>query len=407
MRLLFVCAAAMSLCAVTASSGQPPRQEQIGETTDCPLQVQIAPVDGKAFPFGQFCKTAFTLTNVSGYAVVALGIQPLPRRHERAILLTSEVGGFEKLDGRDAYRVRSRGQEPARSRLHHGLLLPGEQVTVHGNFRAVAREERFQINCDIADGRPYDGTVGSLAPFVVYIRDDADGKENQPPLYVPFEESKWKASYRQGMAILTAEDYRYRSAVVIDPQAVEALRKSRPGERIAPPSTRRSWAASVHLDYEGTPFVLEDARKAIARIRGNEQECLAVYCLALGGYVVFEKGREWILRSPDQSDRGPLLPMMSNSLIGNLDLHGKIEVRVGEKPQASALDGKPAGWTFWGRYPVHYGDDWKYQPGEFITITGESLLAFLQTVGEQGYYVQAVQSLSREWYVLQKPPQVP
>jgi hypothetical protein len=66
-------------------------------------------------------------------------------------------------------------------------------------------------------------------------------------------------------------------------------------------------------------------------------------------------------------------------LAKEIDQYGGIRVRIGDKQEGLGPEDRQAGWKFWDRYPVSYGDG-MYTQGEFITIDKTQLLEFLTTL---------------------------
>ena len=227
----------------TATSSRP-----AAESTDL-LEVAVEPPSGGAWAHGELTKMNFVVRNVSGKALVLLGIASKGRPDWRIELCGSVDGRVEQSAGKDAYELRET-QTATEQSFCTGLLLPGQRVTVVGLFRPLAGREEFTLSCLVADGK-YDGTERSLSPLRVYL---PFGKQPGQMVreYVPFTARRWAELASANAVADTVGPFVSDRGVLI------------------PPWPR--WPSSKSIDlavkprYAGNPVLLEPSRQAAARL---------------------------------------------------------------------------------------------------------------------------------------------
>jgi hypothetical protein len=262
------------------------------------------------------------------------------------------------------FRYDSMAQQDTGPCFYTGFLLPGEELAATFPYRAVSGSDLFTVSY-IPSAAPYDGTAASLAPLTVYLPPAAHSAAVVD--FTAYAENTWLRIHRGAPAVNAGVGPGLPARAVIIETGGAAVRD-----------------AAVTIDLPGlTPgFYAVAARDAAARI----MQCapggvVLFYSGALGGYVVREGNRSWLLVDPGQRDRGALLPALPPSLLLDADSGKAVTFRVGEKQAGSGPGNAAAGGKFWGRYPVRYGDG-MYTRGEFIEITGPGLLFFLKKVLE-------------------------
>jgi len=330
-----------------------------------PLSLSVLPMNGKAFTFGKPTTAFFTLKNTGDKAVVVTEILATDDAGAAPVVLSSSVYGGIGKESDGSYNFGEMVQDATREALHAGFLLPGQQVTVDGEYRSLARIARFTVSY-LSSSHHYDGTAASLAPLDVYI---ADARKD--PMSRTFHRFSAKAWHSISAVAMRTE----QTGPGASDRAV--LLEGDPGKSMCSILT-------VPCVTDKTDFVLNDARATAARISGHAKETVALsYSSALQGYVVAEKQDCWLLKSAGQTGRGTLLPAMPLSLPWDID-HYPVRVQVGEK-QPFGITGHedPAGWKLWEIYPVTYGDG-MYTQGEFIQVTAKQFPAFLATVRVKG-----------------------
>jgi len=341
-----------------------------------PVTLDVKPVNGGGFPFGDFSEVAFTVINVSDRYIVVTSIQSLSNPGEEVIALAGSIYGSVKKDSQtDAYLFNPMSQQQTKESFYDGLLLPGENISIHHPYRPVARNDQFRVSYIILDRDPSGDKPCTLPP--IYIRSAAPNQW-MSVIYIPFDGTAWELLNRDKKPIRSIGTDCSDRAVLIP-----GLKIVRTPETPVPPKERwyrplLSFTQEVPISYTKPAFVLEDALDTAKRIlrRDRDRDYELVYCRSLGGYLVAEATNSWILRSPKQNETGTRLAAVDPLLAKAIDQYGGIEVRIGNKQEGGGPMVQQAGWKFWDRYPVSYGDG-MYTDGEFITIEKTQLLEFL------------------------------
>lgn len=343
-----------------------------------PITLDVKPVDGGDFPFGDFSEVAFTVKNISDRHIVILSIQPLRNPGEKGIALAGAVYGSVWKDPQaDVYHRNHLSQHPTEESFYDGLLVPGDSISIHYSYRPIARNDPFRVSYIILDRDPSDDKPCPLPPIYIPKADPA----RPMSIYTPFDRTAWELLNREQKPIRgISSSCSYRAVLIPGLKRVQTSK--------TPESHTEQWyrpmlsfTKEIPIPYSKPAFVLEDALDAAKRVlqRDPDRVYEVVYCRSLGGYLVAEAACSWILRSPKQNETGAMLAAVPPSLATEIDQHGEIRVRIGDKQDGLGPDVRQAGWKFWDRYPVIYGDG-MYTQGEFITIAKTQLLEFLTTL---------------------------
>ena len=328
-----------------------------GVNRAAPVAIAIKRADGGPLTGGEVMEVLITLYNRSKHAVVVQELIPTFHRGEDPIILSSAVYG-EITPGKGSYRYRELSQQASRIPLHAGLLLPGQAMQVKTAFRPVSVNERFLVRY-LQAAQPYDGTPASLAPLTVFIPDLV--RDTTERLFVPFTDAGWHTVCRSMPVAMPTGPGAAERAVIVE---------------FAPDVTVQEEPMMSYPRIDFAHFLLLDrVRRTAADIAQRPIDDLALgYSKALGGYVVAEGNRRWLLTGDKQPERGKTLPTFPLPLLKDADQGG---IRVQIDPQQPAA--KPEGQRFWEVYPVEQGDG-MYTRGLFITVDDAALPAFLDAV---------------------------
>jgi|GEM_PF-2427494 len=323
-----------------------------------PVTIGVKRADGGPLIAGEVVEALVTLYNTSKQAVVVLRLMPMFHQGEDPIVLAGPVYG-DVTEKEGGYIHDFVAQQPSKIPLHAGLLLPGQAMQVKVTYRPVGFNECFLVSY-LRAARQYDGTPASLAPLSVFIPDPA--KDNlESRAYEPFTDAGWRALCKSmPVAEPTGPGAAERAVIV----------KMVPGTVMleAPVIT------SLRTVFGDFP-ILEQLRGKAAEIAGRPADELALgYSKALGGYVVIEDHKRWLLVDDFQTERGKTLPAFPLQLLKDAD-RGKVRVQIDPRQP----DAEPEGEKFWDVYPVERGDG-MYTHGLFITVDAAGLPAFLDAV---------------------------
>jgi hypothetical protein len=346
-----------------------------------PVTLDVQPVKAGGFPFGEFSEVAFTVKNVSDRYIVILSIQPLRNPGVEVISLAGAVYGSVWKDSQaDVYHRNPLSQHPTEKPFYDGLLVPGDSISIHYTYRPVARNDQFRVSYVNLDRDPSDDKPCPLPPIYIPKADPA----RPMGIYEPFDRTAWDLLNRDQKPIRgISSSCSYRAVLIPGLKSVQTSQ--------TPVSQTEQWyrpvlsfTKEVPISYTKPAFVLEDALDAAKRIlqRDGDRDYEVVYCRSLGGYLVAEATCSWILRNPKQNETGARLAAVPPALAAEIDQHGEIRVRIGDKQEGLGPEDRQAGWKFWDRYPVIYGDG-MYTRGEFITIEKTQLLEFLTTLSQK------------------------
>jgi hypothetical protein len=326
------------------------------------VSLTLSPEKGEKFPFGRVVPAVFTLGNLSDRAVVVRSIRPITNRTEEPISLSSTVyGSLNKDAGTDRYVHNVMSQRATQLPFYVAFLLPKQKVCVTCRYRPLFSSERFSISYAAAKAG-YDGKVGSLAPFNVYVL-KTDAPRSPRMVYEPFTVKSWQELSRARHVSPPGPGVSTRGVLIPNFRATLATAEQ-----------------EVPVAFAGEAFPAEKALALAAKIAETKPDQLVLaYSAALGGYVVAPGDSPWLLSRPDQDARGKALPRVPVELLRDVDSRRDVRVRVGDKQKGFGPDKRPAGWKLWGQYPVEYGDG-MYTRGEFVRIDRTSLATFLEQV---------------------------
>lgn len=351
------------------------------------IEVSMVPKGAKKFEFAKPMDVTFIVTNTSDKAIVVLDILPITNRAENPVSLSGNAyGAVQKKPGEDVYEFDGMQQRATALAFYSGFLLPGQAITVSHRYRPVAKVEQFKARYVSADSR-YDGTAKSLAPLNVYVpRAPGVGPHMT---YVPFSSAAWIR-----MSDTSRETGQVGPGVPANAVLIPAFE----------PTEQKGVMVSIPLQYSEAGLLLESARATAARLAEKpEADMNLIYSDVLGGYLVLQNDYSWVLRSAYQNGRGDLLPPLAGSFVQDLDTNGKVRIRVGEKQEGMGPGKHDAGWKFWDKYPVIYGDG-MYTRGEFIEIDKDNALPFLKTVREKSGKLKEFRYYFRSRYFILELP---
>jgi hypothetical protein len=327
------------------------------------LSVKLMTDGNKNFEFGKYTQTSFVIKNISEKALVVTYIKFLSKSEDTIRLAGSAYGSVRKIDNQDGYSYNELNQQMTGMAFYAGFLLPGQEVTIQQSFRPVAFIESLDISY-ISSISNYDVTKESLKPFNPYIPEYIEGKM---PNYYPFDEQKWFKLHQAYPKIETqvGPDAPKRTVLLPDLKQKE-----------------QHLTLTIPINYESKAFTLEEAQEAAGKISGLPvKDSNLVYSSALGGYVVIENSKSWILKDRDQRSQGTFYDNCPVSFFKDIDQIGTVRIRVGDKQEGFGPEEHPTKRKFWDTYPVYYGDG-MYTTGEFINVNKDNMLSFLQRLTE-------------------------
>lgn len=373
---------------------------------DVVLSLELAPKPDAKFVFGKRDEMRFILENKSKNALVVRSITPRTTHYDAVILSGTIYGSIQKHEIRDEWTYNGLSQQATMQSLHAGLLLPGERLTALSPYRPVARCVEFEV-AYLQSEKPYDGTPESLKPFRIYVpgsRDRLDGIRQ----FVPFSETRWKAVSTQFAATNPLGPASSPRMVFIPNESFQQLLTAAPERKPRLKEQPKSITFHLAVPLQETDFCLEEALPVAARLAGRPAADLrAAYSSSLGQYVIFERDCSWRLASKDQQAKGELLGPFPPSLLNALDAGQPVSVRVGEKQENGRTRVREAGYLFWDRFPVRYGDG-MYTRGEFIHLGKDELLAFLKLAHGKNKVLDAHSYFFRsEYFFLRDRPEEP
>ena len=351
------------LPAVRCASPEPTAPKDAGN----PVQASLKPAGGRIFTFGLITDAVMTIRNVSDRAIVVLNVVPGRNREEGMLRLSGSANGsVQQLASGEGYAYTTMPQQSTGILFHNGFLLPGQEVKLLFRYRPVSEKEPFTAIC-ITSAARYNGNASSLTPLTVFVQRVTDKGVNKE--FIPYTEKGWLTMYRSTLTV---------------------------GDCIGPCISSRSLiietvGASPHEFKVSLPilpvsdaFTIEAAQNAAARIINADTSSLPLaYCSTMGGYIVLEEKCSWVLKDPAQKRRGELLPPLPAVLAREMDDKPGVTFRIGDRQEGSGPEKRTSGQTFWGRYPVYYGDG-MYTQGEFIDVNRADLPGFLKKAGENG-----------------------
>jgi len=354
---------ALFLPLVRCASPEPTATKYAGN----PVQASLNPAGGRIFTFGLITDAVMTIRNVSDRAIVVLNVVPRRNREEGMLRLSGIANGtVQKLASGEGYAYNTMTQQSTGILFHNGFLLPGQEVKLIFRYRPVSEKELFTATCMTSAAR-YNGTASSLNPLTVFVQRVTVKGVNKE--FIPYTEKGWLTLYR---STLTVEDcigpcISSRS-LIIETVGASPL----------------EFTVSLPILPVSGAFTMEAALNTAARIMNADTSSLPLaYCSTMGGYIVLEEKCSWVLKDPAQKRRGELLPPLPAVLAREMDDKPGITFRIGDRQEGSGPEKRTSGQTFWGRYPVYYGDG-MYTQGEFIDVSRADLPGFLKKAGENG-----------------------
>ena len=341
---------------------------------ESPLTLQVLPAntEAKRFTFGERAPVRFVLKNTSDRVLVVTRIESSLNPNEEPVSLVGNVPGeIRKATDRDAYiRPPAVAQVISFTPLYGGLLLPEQVLSFTAPYRPLIAADEFVISYYSAD-QAYKHTRESMAPLVVYSQGFPE-KEGAPErwMFLPFAETEWLKHI--DTEHLTSTSLLGNRAVIIGAGIVGKPKET----KVKQSFTFADPQPSI------TP---ENLRKVVAQVTKVDPPAIIMvaYCSTLGGFCLQEADNRWVLSRADQQDRGAPFPEWNFSLLNDIDLNGKVLIKVGKKQLGLGPDRRDARWKLWDTYPVFYGDG-MYTNGEFIEITAAQLRDFLLRMREAG-----------------------
>ena len=336
---------------------------------ESPLTMQVLPAstEAKRFTFGERALVRFVLKNTSDRVVVVTRIESKLNPNEEPVSLVGNVAGEVTRDtSRDVYSYQQL-QWSSRIPFYAGLLLPGQDFSFAAPYRPLIAEDEFVVSY-YASNQEYRHSLESMAPFTVYSRDGGNGLVM---LFLPFNENKW-LEHKDKWLFDTYSLLEQRGVIISagiagnKPQVVtikQTFKFADPQSSVTP----------------------ENLRKIVARITKEDPPAIimAAYSRALGGFCLQERDNRWVLSTADQRDRGDPFPEWNFAFLNDIDLKGRVLIKVGKKQPGGGSEHHDAGWKLWDTYPVFYGDIMSPQ-GEFIELTAAQLRPFLLRMREAG-----------------------
>lgn len=367
------------------------------------IGMSVKPRGEARFVHGELTACRAEFRNATGRAVIILSFEPFESMGCARIFMCGRVPGrVEKMPENSVYKYpgalrydrselnyddegRTNNINPealTKEVFYEGFLLPGQSAAVDFYHRPLSRSEKFVVEYLVA-GRDYDGTAGSLSPFSVYV--PAAGVKNawNGLLMAPFEAERWNAAYSLAQTVAPRGNY-------ISDRAVIAR-----GAEKAPVCRAR---IDVEYDFFRDPsvnetvFSAEMARVAAAAIdRGNRRDVILSYSSLFNGYVVHAGDGCWILKSPEQKNRGEIrLPRTPAALFRDVDEKGFVVLKVGPPRPHEGHDALMAGWKLWGKYEVLRGGEGMSGPGagilpegHFVRVRRANFREFIEEAGEK------------------------